>query len=261
MNNNIWEGADGSATVAERYVDGVCLEHFSPTDPLKVAIAGKPYGNLGHRRLLAIANQEQATQWAAVQGVTHVSDQSTYGTVTPPPIPFHRLTDRTRTFGRTTVAAVPSAGMATDQKRGSKFTLTDVATVLTLRAYLDGKGDPDPTRTTGEALVRMALYRDAGGVPAALIAQSPTAHIVVKFNAQWVRFNLPPTALDPGDYWIVLHTGGDTGIARNYGDGAANWFGNNTDPFGDNDGSSNPFGTGVPGTVTLSVYATYSMGH
>ena len=60
--------------------------------------------------------------------------------------------------------------------------------------------------------------------------------------------------MDPGQYWIVLHTGDTQGIARNRGDGAANWFGNNSDAYVD--GPSNPFGTGAAGSGTLSVKAT-----
>jgi hypothetical protein len=65
-----------------------------------------------------------------------------------------------------------------------------------------------------------------------------------------------------GQYWIVIHTGGIEGIARNYGgDGADNWFGgtnNNIDAFAD--GPSSPFGPGAAGTGTLSVYAIYTVG-
>ena len=255
VNNNVWDVAGTTGTTAEQYVDGICLEHHAPDGAYHVRVAGKPYSNLGHRRVLAIAhNTAEAQQWAAVQGITHVSDQTNYASPTPPPIPFHRLTDRPKTFGRTTVGTIPSAGMAVDQKRGSKFTLSDKATLLQIRAYLDGQG-----ASAGSQPVRMVLYRDSGGVPGARLAQSPIATINAMLTGRWVNFNLPPIALDPGAYWIVIHTGGTVPLARNRGDGAANWYGLSNDLF--SDGASNPFGTGTSGTGTLSVYATYTVGH
>ncbi|PPK67187.1 hypothetical protein V5P93_003524 [Actinokineospora auranticolor] len=95
VNNNIWDYAAGTA--AERYVDGISLEHHKPTSEYHRALAARPYGNAGHRRVIAIAmNAAEARQWAAVPGVTHVSSQATYGTPPAPPVPFHRLTDRNR---------------------------------------------------------------------------------------------------------------------------------------------------------------------
>ena len=51
----------------------------------------------------------------------------------------------------------------------------------------------------------------------------------------------------------------DLRLARNRGDGAANWYGLSDDLF--SDGASNPFGTGSSGNGTLSVYATYTVGY
>jgi hypothetical protein len=255
INNNVWDTPDGAGLAGEQYVDGISLEHHSPTSAYHQRVAGKPYGNLGHRRVLAIpGSTAEARQWATVQGVTHVSDQQTYGSVTPPPIGFHRLTDRPKTFGRTTIAANPSKGMAANQKRGSKFTLPDKATLLGFSAYLDGGG-----ATTGSQTVRMVLYRDNNGVPGGRWAQSNIVTIAAGTPGRWVNFSAPATPLDPGQYWIVLHTGDTTGIARNRGgDGPANWYGN-LDAFAD--GPANPFGPGAAGTGTLSVKATYTVGH
>ena len=76
---------------------------------------------------------------------------------------------------------------------------------------------------------------------------------------RWVTFTAPATPLDPGAYWIVIHTGPTGGVARNRGDGtASNWYGN-PDAFAD--GASNPFGAGTSGTGTLSVYVKYTVGY
>jgi hypothetical protein len=50
----------------------------------------------------------------ADQGVTHDSSRTDDGQVPPPPVGFHRLTDRPKTFGRTSVAArhTPRPGSA-----------------------------------------------------------------------------------------------------------------------------------------------------
>jgi hypothetical protein len=261
VNNNAWDiNADtpGNSLAAEQYVDGICIEHHPPTGAYHQRIASKPYGNLGHRRLLIIANTTtEAQQWTDIQGVTHVSDQHGdrgYQQVTPPPTGFNRLTDRPKTFGRTDIAAGQSGGMTADQKRGSKFTLPDKATLLSLSAYLDGLGG-----VTGSQSMRMALYKDSGGVPAGRWAQSSTVTIAAGTTGRWVNFTVPATALDPGDYWIILHTGATQGVARYYADAiAANRYGN-LDAFAD--GSSNPFGAGTSGNLTLSLKATYTVGY
>jgi len=257
VNNNVWDVSTTAGKTGEQYVDGICLEHHDPTSAYHQRVAGNAYSNLGHRRLIVIARTTaEAQQWATVQGVTHVSDQTNYGSVSPPPVGFHRLTDRPKTFGRTTIGTTPSGGMIADQKRGSKFTLTDKATLHRFFAYLDGQGGA-PTGSSQS--VRIVLYRDSGGLPAARLAQSPIATITAGMTGRWVQFNPPPIALDPGVYWIVIHTGDTAGVARNRGgDGGTNWYGN-PDAFAD--GAANPFGTGTAGTGTLSINATYTVGY
>lgn len=253
VNNNVWDVVGTAGRDAEPYVDGICLEHHSLT-PYHTQVAGRPYSNLGHRRVLIIANSTaDAKAWADVQGVTHVSDQQTYQQVTTPPIGFNRLTDRPKKFGRTTVAATNSLGMAANQKRGSKFTLNDKGTLLSFSAYLDGNGG-----ATGTQSVRMVLYRDNAAVPGARVAQSNTITITSGAAGRWVDFSAPATTLNPGQYWIVIHTGGTERVARNRGDGAPNWYGN-ADTF--SDGPADPFGTGSTGNVTLSVNVSYTVGH
>jgi hypothetical protein len=95
--NNVWEYGTTRALEGERYIDGVMLEHPKPLNPWHVAYAGRPFGNLGHRRVLVVANtRADAQAWAKVRGVTHVSDQTTsrYGYPNTPVVPFQRLTDR-----------------------------------------------------------------------------------------------------------------------------------------------------------------------
>lgn len=258
VNNNLWQGAGTLGRGGEPYVDGICLEHHSWSSDFHKAEAGRAFSNLGHRRVLVIAlSTAEAQQWAGVQGVTHVSDQTTamgYGIPSPPPIGFNRLTDRPKQFGRLDVAPTPSGGMLANHKRGSKFTLVEKGTLLRFSAYLDGAGG-----SAGSQTVRMVLYRDSGGVPGTLVAQSGTTTITAGSTGRWVSFAASATALDPGAYWIVIHTGDTAGVSRNRGgDGPANWYGN-ADPF--SDGPANPFGTGTTGTGTLSINVSYTVGY
>ena len=157
-------------------------------------------------------------------------------------------------FGRTTVGTVPSSGMTTDVKRGSKFSLSEAATLSSFSAYLDGNGG-----ASGSEQVRIVLYRDASGTPGAKVADSNVVTINSGAAGAWVTFTAPQVALTAGSYWLVIHTGGTTGIARNMGDGTStpNWY-SNTDTF--SDGASDPFGTGNVGTGTISIYASYTPG-
>jgi hypothetical protein len=97
VTNNVWEAGTMRATEAERYIDGVVLEHPKPLSPWHVKYAGRPFGNLGHRRVLIIANTKaDARAWANVPGVTHVSDQTSaqYKHPNPPAVAFQALDDR-----------------------------------------------------------------------------------------------------------------------------------------------------------------------
>ena len=97
VSNNVWEAGTTRALEGERYIDGVVLEHPKPLNPWHVQYAGRAFGNLGHRRVLVIANtRSEAQAWARVRGVTHVSDQTSaqYRYPNPPAVAFQRLTDR-----------------------------------------------------------------------------------------------------------------------------------------------------------------------
>lgn len=95
--NNVWEYGTMKALEGERYIDGVALEHPKPLNPWHVNYAARPFSNLGHRRVLVIANtRADAQAWARVRGVTHVSDQTAaqYKHPNPPAVSFQALTDR-----------------------------------------------------------------------------------------------------------------------------------------------------------------------
>lgn len=95
VGNSVWDRGDSRGFPGERYVDGIVLEHPRAGSPWHIKYVAKPFGNLGHRRVLVIGNNAaEALGWAKVKGVTHVSSQSHYGTPTTPPVPFNVLNDR-----------------------------------------------------------------------------------------------------------------------------------------------------------------------
>lgn len=99
LNNNIWDRGDGSTLgyPAEKYVDGVILEHPPGVTAYHSKYVKRAFSNLGHRRVMIIArNTTEAKAWAAATGVTHVSNQTSqqYAYPTVPPIAFRALSDR-----------------------------------------------------------------------------------------------------------------------------------------------------------------------
>ena len=161
--------------------------------------------------------------------------------------------DQLTAAGRATIAATPSGGMSANFKRGARFTLSERGFVANLAAYVDGLGGAAGTQS-----LRLALYRDAGGVPGTLIGTTDEITVSAgspgQWRSGWLNYAGTPDELDPGNYWIVIHSGGTAGVARNFGDGAANWYGN-ADTY--SDGASSPFGPGNTGTVTISAAALY----
>ena len=160
-----------------------------------------------------------------------------------------------RAAGRTTVGTTPSSGMSANFKRGSSFTMPERGKLYSVAAYLDGNGTPgqvDPVQA-----VNYVIYKDVNGVPGAKVVEAGGAAVVAGAPGSWLASipdpDLTPT-LDAGKYWIVLHTGTQTGIARNFADGTGNWYGNADDI---SDGASDPFGAGNTGNGTISAYVTY----
>jgi len=99
VNNNIWAITGGSTRglPGEKYVDGVSIEHPAGVNAYHLAYARKPFGNLGHRRVLVIArNSDEARAWAATGVVSHVSPQTNlqYRYPTAPVVSFKALYDR-----------------------------------------------------------------------------------------------------------------------------------------------------------------------
>lgn len=96
VNNSLWDRGDAVGFEGEKYVDGVVLEHPALNDYHR-RYAGRPFGDLRHRRVLVIARStEDARAWAHVPGVTNVTDERTYAHPGEPLVPFTAVTDRRR---------------------------------------------------------------------------------------------------------------------------------------------------------------------
>lgn len=259
VTNNVWAGggSDALGTAGEKYVDGIVLEHLPSTSAWHRAYVGRAFGNLGHRRVLVIGTSNaDANAWKYVQGVTHVSDAptSSYTQILPPMTGFNRLTDRPKAFGKfTTTGSIFSPGMSVNYQRGSKFWLADKSTLFNACAWGDGLGG-----SLGSQKLRMAIYSDNGGRPGSLIVQSSEVSISAGTSARWITFPISQLKLWPGNYWIMLHSGSNSGLARVASSGNANWYG-----IGDtySDGAANPAGSGSWGTSTLSLCVRYTVGH
>jgi hypothetical protein len=157
--------------------------------------------------------------------------------------------------GRSTIGSTPSAGMTANFKRGSSFTVSGPGRLTALTAYIDGLGG-----AAGTQRMRLAVYRDANGRPGARISDTAPAGAIppAGMRARWITLGTEPAIIEPGRYWIVIHTGVTGGVLRNYGgDGGANWFGN-ADLY--DDGPSPTFGAGNSGNGTISAFASYEPG-
>lgn len=169
----------------------------------------------------------------------------------------------TGVFGRTDAAPTPSAGLSANVTRWSQFRFFDnVGDVTSLHAYLDGLGGG-----TGSQKVRMVLYQFSthqGTDTFNNIGESADVTIPAGMSPQWVDFPMPAgtTMIDfPGVYAIAIQTSDPTGVIRDYGDMRTNPDGDwNSIPDAFEDGALQSMDAAppLPGSSTLSVYASYT---
>ncbi len=146
--------------------------------------------------------------------------------------------------------AIPSSGLSANFIRGSKFTVTaERAALGFIRAYMDGLGG-----AAGSQQVQVLVYDNSPGHK--LVAESSINTINAGTQPGWNLFLLKkPVLLPPGDYYLMLFTGGTAGVARNYATSTPNWIG-----IGANFASGPPTILDPPpanvstGTVSLLMY-------
>ncbi len=148
------------------------------------------------------------------------------------------------------------SAMSTNVKRASPFVVYFPVKVTALNAYLDGGG-----AASGSQTLRGVIYRSASGIPGALVARSGPVTVTAGDPPGFV--DLPVTlepVLQPGVYWLGLHSGPAHAVARFAWTPAAGHRRYNIDDFAG--GSDNPFGTALLDGQQISVYAsgTYDTG-
>ena len=140
-------------------------------------------------------------------------------------------------MGRSDPGTVRTA-LSRNMKRASRFAFAAPGTVdvAQIRAYIDGAA-----ATSGSQPVRAVLYRDAAGAPGQLVARTNELSVAARRPAGWAALGFPaPVRLTAGAYWVGLHSGGTTVVARYAGDTVSGALRFNADAYGD--GSASPFG-------------------
>jgi len=178
-------------------------------------------------------------------------------------ISFEPGTSVTRTMGYTYAGNIVTKTYGSGEHHASRYTLVKSgATINGLYAYIDGLGG-----ASGSEQVRLAVWSDqsyADGSPGnhfpfALLAVSNIVAVNAGQAPGWVRFDIPPTAVPPGDYWISLQVGPANGIVRLYSDNNGEDVFNYQGDFANGPtGFINSDGEIQGGSMNLSVYATYT---
>ncbi len=175
-----------------------------------------------------------------------------YGTPAAPPAP---PAPSVVTLGNATAGPVWTA-MSADRKRASRFTLASTSTFTSIQARIDGRG-----ATTGTQPIRGVIYADRSGAPDTVVATSATVNVAAgQASAQMTLKFGSPKHLTSGTYWVGLHSGGTTAVARYAATTASGAlrFNNAADAFAD--GSASPFGAVAADDKRMSIAAIGTLG-
>ena len=141
------------------------------------------------------------------------------------------------------------SSMTADAKRASRYFLYYPAAIKQLRVYLDGGG-----ATSGSQVLRGIIYNEFAGEPGDGLIRSFQTRIQAGTPPGWVTLPLPyRIQLNPGYYWLGIHSGANSGVAR---------FGWNPRPSSRRfnidsyiDGSDNPFGPAPLDNQSIAIHA------
>jgi hypothetical protein len=163
--------------------------------------------------------------------------------------------------GATTVGTTPSGGLRADYKRGSPYP-QEGGRALALSAYMDGLGGGTGAYQDVTFVTYQADAYTPTDAPGERALVSRTVRIPAGMQPQWVTVRLPPyetygTGEIPIQYWFVIHSGSNAGIARYYHDGTGSWCGH-ADTFAD--GPSLNFGSCDAGNGALSAFLSFESG-
>jgi parallel beta-helix repeat protein len=140
------------------------------------------------------------------------------------------------------------SAMSANAKRATRFFLYYRATVTSLRAYLDGGG-----ASSGQQVLRGIIYTDSGGRPGQPLGHSFQATVKAGAPAGWVTLALPyRIELNPGYYWLGLHSGNTGQVARFGWKPRDNSRAFNVDNY--LDGPASPFGTSPLDNQAIAIH-------
>jgi subtilisin family serine protease len=158
----------------------------------------------------------------------------------------------TEPLGKTTVGAISEA-LAANRTRVNQYSLGEAATVKRLRVYLRSS-----STITGQQNIRGVIYGDIGGAPGPLLSASNQLIFHSSDRSDWYDLPLPePVSLQPGSYWIGLHAGSTSKVARIRWDSVPGSRASNVRNF--SSGPSDPFGAvSSIDDREMSLYALYT---
>jgi hypothetical protein len=158
----------------------------------------------------------------------------------------------------TDVAGAVWTRMTSNSKRASRFSFSApaAAAVTTIKAHVDGRG-----ATTGSQPVRGVIYSDSSGAPNKPLATSSQVTVSANQQAQWITLSFAsPVRLTAGSYWLALHSGGSSAVARYAATTVSAALRHNTGTDAYSDGASNPFGGVSTDNKRMSIFAVGTPG-
>ena len=140
--------------------------------------------------------------------------------------------------------------MSVDAKRSSRYAFSGSASTITgMLAQLDGEGE-----TTGSQPVRGVIYSDYAGAPHRPLATTYETTVYAGQSLRFVTLRLPaPLRIVGGVYWLGLHSGGTSAVARYAATSSSGAMHYGSDDY--TDGPSSPFGNadGADKAISLAL--------
>jgi hypothetical protein len=137
-----------------------------------------------------------------------------------------------------------------DFKNVTRYSLPTTALGLAIAIFLH------PSAISGQQVLRGIVYADSGGAPGALLGTTDELAYQSSEPPDWYALTFPRLLhLVPGNYWIGVILGGQSGVAGVAYDTVPGVLDYNANPY--SAGPSDPFGPIATGDVQLSLYMAY----
>lgn len=153
-------------------------------------------------------------------------------------------------LGKTNVGSSLGSTLVSGYKTVIRYSLPTVALAWKIRIFLH------PSGTSGQQVLKGVVYADSGGVPGALLGTTDELTYSSTEPPDWYDLTFPSLLkLTPGNYWIGVIAGDQSGVGGVAYDTAPGVLASNANPY--SAGPSNPFGPAVSGDQQLSMYMEY----